>query len=200
MQQDFYFYVAIFLGVLFLIAIFVIYSFNRDKLELKRNLTQKEQENFEISSNLTNLVSKNSENLQLISEQKARLMSNHERIDELIGEIDALKTKIAQKDEAEDAMERVINELKESIGTANERAKNNEANFTATLAELNQNKNALAEASERENRLKRDMAVLRKEIEAKENSLKSLPPALPNQIETKAKMLFFGFLLHNKLG
>lgn len=172
MQQDFYFYAAIFLGVLFLIAIFVIYSFNRDKLELKRNLTQKEQENFEISSNLTNLVSKNSENLQLISEQKARLMSNHERIDELIGEIDALKTKIAQKDEAEDAMERVINELKESIGTANERAKNNEANFTATLAELNQNKNALAEASERENRLKRDMAVLRNEIEAKKNSLK----------------------------
>ena len=62
MQQDFYFYATIFLGVLFLIAIFVIYSFNRDKLELKRNLTQKEQENFEISSNLTNLVSKNSEN------------------------------------------------------------------------------------------------------------------------------------------
>ena len=148
MQQDFYFYAAIFLGVLFLIAIFVIYSFNRDKLELKRNLAQKEQENFEISSNLTNLVSKNSENLQLISEQKARLMSNHERIDELISEIDALKTKIAQKDKAEDLMERVINELKESIGTANERAKNNEANFTATLAELNQNKNALVEASE----------------------------------------------------
>ena len=62
MQQDFYFYAAIFLGLLFLIAIFVIYSFNRDKLELKRNLAQKEQENFEISSNLTNLVSKNSEN------------------------------------------------------------------------------------------------------------------------------------------
>ena len=145
MQQDFYFYAATFLGVLFLIAIFVIYSFNRDKLELKRNLAQKEQENFEISSNLTNLVSKNSENLQLISEQKARLMSNHERIDELISEIDALKTKIAQKDKA---------------------------NFAATLAELNQNKNALVEASERENRLKRDMAVLRNEIEAKENSLK----------------------------
>ena len=112
-MPDIYFYSTVALTILFLIAIFVIYSFNRDKLELKRNLTQKEQENFEISSNLTNLVSKNSENLQLISEQKARLMSNHERIDELISEIDALKTKIAQKDEAEDAMEHVINELKE---------------------------------------------------------------------------------------
>ena len=171
-MPNIYFYSTVVLTILFLIAIFFIYSFSRDKLELDRILKQKEQENLEISSNLANLSSQNSQNLQLISEQKAKLIANHERIDELIGEIYTLKAKITQMDEDENVMERIINELKENIGAANERAKNNEANFTATLAELNQNKNALAEASERENRLKRDMAVLRNEIEAKENSLK----------------------------
>ena len=108
MQPEIYFYAFISLAVLLLVAIFFIYSFSRDKLELDRILKQKEQESLEISSNLANLSSQNSQNLQLISEQKAKLVANNERIDELIGEIDTLKAKIAQKDEDENAMERIL--------------------------------------------------------------------------------------------
>ena len=172
MQPEIYFYAFISLAVLLLVAIFFIYSFSRDKLELDRILKQKEQENLEISSNLANLSSQNSQNLQLISEQKAKLVANNEHIDELIGEIDTLKAKITQMDEDENVMERIINELKENIGAANERAKNNEVNFTNALNELNQSKNALSEANERENSLKLDIVALRSEINAKELSLK----------------------------
>ena len=172
MQPEIYFYAFISLAVLLLVAIFFIYSFSRDKLELDRILKQKEQESLEISSNLANLSSQNSQNLQLISEQKAKLVANNEHIDELIGEIDTLKAKITQMEEDENVMERIINELKENIGAANERAKNNEVNFTNALNELNQSKNALSEANERENSLKLDIVALRSEINAKELSLK----------------------------
>ncbi len=57
MQPEIYFYAFISLAVLLLVAIFFIYSFSRDKLELDRILKQKEQENLEISSNLANLSS-----------------------------------------------------------------------------------------------------------------------------------------------
>ena len=97
-MPNIYFYSTVVLTILFLVAIFFIYSFSRDKLELDRILKQKEQESLEISSNLANLSSQNSQNLQLISEQKAKLVANHERIDELMDERDTLTTKIAQKD------------------------------------------------------------------------------------------------------
>ena len=122
-MPNIYFYSTVVLTILFLVAIFFIYSFSRDKLELDRILKQKEQESLEISSNLANLSSQNSQNLQLISEQKAKLVANNERIDELIGEIDTLKAKIAQKDKDENVMERIINELKENIGATNESQK-----------------------------------------------------------------------------